>query len=101
MALVFYPRGGHPLLGLLAGLIFAAMFLSVMVRIGFLSVLLAQSISDLLRGSPMSFEPNVWYAHSTIIAVAVVAVLAIYGFRTSLGGQSAFRDLMAEERFAS
>jgi predicted Ser/Thr protein kinase len=49
----------------------------------------------ILVDSPITPDPSQWYFNRCVLAVAVCAVLAVYGFRTALAGKPAFGDLFA------
>ena len=68
----------------------------VFFRFGWVSILVGTFTNDLLRGFPLTTDPTVWYAHAPILAVLVCMALAVYGFKVSLGGRPAFKDLLAE-----
>ena len=66
-------------------------------RFGWVSVLVASFTGDLLIGYPLTLHLSAWYAHASILVIGVCAALALYGFRVSLAGRPAFKDLLAEE----
>jgi hypothetical protein len=47
----------------------------------------ATALSSLLFFVPMTFRSSVWYSSVGFAALAVVAAIALYGFKTSLGGR--------------
>ena len=61
LGFIYYPRGGEPVLGMLMGFVFFGIILSALARVGFLSVLIAQTINDVLRGWPLNPDTSVWY----------------------------------------
>ena len=58
---------------------------------------IASFTGDLLIGYPLTLHLSAWYAHASILVIGVCAALALYGFRVSLAGRPAFKDLLAEE----
>ena len=66
-------------------------------RFGWVSVLVATVTADLLNGYPLTTHLSAWCAHATILVVCLCLALALYGFKVSLGGRPAFRDLPAVE----
>jgi len=46
----------------------------------------------LLRSFPITYEVSSWTFSGTVVALAVVFGLAIYGLRIALAGQPLFRD---------
>ena len=74
---------------LLTGLVRDAVLpLFVLTRFGLLGGLTTTLVTGFLY-VPLTFR-SVWYAHVTWIVVFLVAAIALYGFRTALGGRRAF-----------
>lgn len=46
----------------------------------------------LLGGVPWTTSVSVWYASTTLLAIAAILAVAIYGFRTTLAGRPLWRD---------
>ena len=62
----------------------------ILKRFGFLP-LVAFGVSEAVLGSLIqTTHLGAWYAGSTIVGIVFVLALAIYGFKTSLGGQPIF-----------
>ena len=68
-------------------LFFAVMMMTVM-RCGLLSMVLALLTTTFVGYFPLGADLSVWYASEIIFTALVVLAMALYGFRTSLGGQS-------------
>jgi hypothetical protein len=79
-----------------------AMLLSVIlafifVRLGLLALsTLAWSIA-ILTGAPLTLDLSAWYADRSLIAMAALAGLALYGFYTSVGGKPLFGASLLED----
>jgi serine/threonine-protein kinase len=65
----------------------------VLLRIGVLAnatmLILGQSMTLL----PLTLDADAWYFGRSMVALLGIACLAVYGFRVSLGGRSAFGEL--------
>lgn len=57
----------------------------VLTRFGLLGGLATTLVTGLLF-NPLTFR-SVWYAHVTYIALFLVAAIALYAFKTALGGR--------------
>jgi hypothetical protein len=77
-------------------LVLAAIHWFVLFRFGLLPILVGATISDLLQNLPLTFDLTAWYAHVTLLTLAVVLGLAGWGFWVSLAGRPLFRDQILE-----
>jgi hypothetical protein len=66
----------------------------VLIRFGLVALASVSFVSGLLVNYPITWHLSAWYAPSGIFAIAVVAALAIYGFRTTLEGRPVFKGLL-------
>src|SRR5271157_3034058 len=71
-------------------LIFGVLAL-VLLRFGLLAAIVAYASFDLLSACPPTLDLSAWYIGLVFIPLAAVALIAIYGFRTSLAGRPLFR----------
>jgi hypothetical protein len=85
---VFLASG--PLTGLLMGVPFAALELLVLTRFGLLGFASYTLVAFLVTELPLTFDVSLWWAPRGFLAVAVVAAIGAYGFRTALAGRPAF-----------
>ena len=53
-------------------------------------------VADLLRHFPLTFDLSAWTSSSAVPAVLMIAALTAYGFKVSLAGRPAFKDLLAD-----
>jgi hypothetical protein len=58
----------------------------VMLRFGLIAAIFAYATKVILR-LPHTVDWSAWYAGTTLIPLFCLVLLAIYGFRTSLGGR--------------
>ena len=90
---VFVYASGFGLVGIVLSISF---WYLVFFRFGWVSVLVGTFIQDLLHGYPLTTDLSAWYAHASILAVVVCLALTVYGFKVSLAGRPAFKDLLVE-----
>ena len=69
----------------------------IAMRFGLLSFIVMNSVVILLDHTPLTFDANVWYASSGWLTLALLIVIAFYGFRTALAGHSVFEGMLARE----
>jgi Protein kinase domain len=65
----------------------ATILVFVVLRFGLLAVAVAGLVGTLLRLSPITLDFSRWYAGRSLFALAIVAALALIGFRFALGGR--------------
>jgi hypothetical protein len=58
----------------------------VMLRFGLIAAIFGYAIKSNLR-LPHTLDLSAWYAGTTAVPLILLALLALYGFRTSLGGR--------------
>jgi hypothetical protein len=87
VATFLVPQGSHVLtsfiflaLGIGGGLVWTAL------RYGLVPVAVAIAFMLLLRGLPLTFDLHVWYAESTVLALLITGLVAVYGFLTATRG---------------
>ena len=59
----------------------------VLLRFGLLAAIVANASLDLLNACPPTLDISAWYIGLVPIPLLAVALIAIYGFRTSLAGR--------------
>jgi len=95
---LLFGLGGHNLLG---NLLFAAMYSTLMLvvatRFGLLALVASQFFALLLTSFPMTTDFSVWYASSTIFALAAGLAVAAYAAYVSLAGQRVFKGELLRE----
>jgi serine/threonine-protein kinase len=88
----FWPAYSSPAVQAIFMLLSGGVFIGLLFRHGFLAVVVAWSVSFILLGMPMTYEVSSWIFGGTLMALAVVFGLAIYGLRIALAGRPLFRD---------
>jgi serine/threonine-protein kinase len=78
--------------GLILALPGAAFELLVLTRLGLLGFGSYYLVGFLLTELPLTFDASLWWAPRGFVALAVVAAIGAYGFRTALAGKPAFGD---------
>ncbi|HMZ23083.1 MAG TPA: hypothetical protein PLD20_34485, partial [Blastocatellia bacterium] len=85
----------HKMFWVLTGTVTAILFIVVMLRFGLLALASGTFVSAQLRVPLTDF--SAWYGGSALVMIAVVLVLTVYAFHTSLGGQKVFAGKLLEE----
>jgi serine/threonine-protein kinase len=66
------------------------LLVSVLIRFGFLAVAVVGYVLTVVNAFPLTFGPSTWYAGFGYAAFAIVAALALFGFKTAVGGRRIF-----------
>lgn len=82
----------NPWIDVPAILIVGALNIGVLLRYGMLALIVVDVISECLLGLPRTFDLSAWYAGIGLAPLAAVALVAIFGFRTSLAGRPVLRE---------
>jgi hypothetical protein len=78
------------------GLGFAVLYAFVLLRFGFLALITTSICAHLLLAIPRTFDFSMWYAGIGAAPVVIVALIALWGFRTGISDQGAgIRDANA------
>ena len=70
------------------GLLFAAIWYLLLIRVGVLAASTAIYVMQVLLVLPLTLDMHVWYAERTLIAFGLLGALLVYAFWISLGGKS-------------
>jgi serine/threonine-protein kinase len=62
----------------------------IMVRFGLLAQVVSGAVGLFIEHGLLTNDFGAWYGESSLVVVAAVSVLALWAFRTSLGGQPLF-----------
>jgi serine/threonine-protein kinase len=81
---------------LIQGMTYSAAFAWVVVRFGLLAALAGSFMRFVLMFLPWTLDFSAWYAARALPGALVVGGLLLLGFFKALGGQSLFRDPLAE-----
>jgi eukaryotic-like serine/threonine-protein kinase len=92
------PIGGEDAsLGWITGGLRALMILLVLTRGGLLPLASALFFMFILIEVPITLDVTAWYASRAVPVVVVLVAVAIYGFRTSLGGKPMFGSSLLDD----
>ncbi len=80
----------NPALDIAANVVSIGVGLFVAFRFGLLPFAISGLVVATLAIGPLTFDTSAWYAGNTLVVLTIVGGLALYGFRTSLGGRPAF-----------
>jgi serine/threonine-protein kinase len=97
MTLLGAQSGEHPSIDWLFAMLSAALTLFVLLRLGLLAAGFMQFFATAFYLFPMTTDFSAWYAGTTIFALAVMVILVLYGFHTSLAGQRLFSGSLVED----
>src|SRR2546423_20417 len=97
MTLLGSVTGEHPSVDWLFGMLSAALVLVVLLRFGLLAAVFMQFFGLAFFFFPMTTDFSAWYAGSTAFGLAACLALILFGFRTSLAGQTLFRGSLVED----
>jgi serine/threonine-protein kinase len=76
----------RPDLSFVVGIAGSVLLAVVILRFGLIAAMFGLAIQDILR-LPHMLDFSAWYAGIAAVPLALLAALAIYGFRTALGGR--------------
>jgi serine/threonine-protein kinase len=100
-AVVGLARPGLPIgLKLIVGLsflLFIAVLIACMLRLGLLSVIGAAFLTNALLAAPLTTDFSRWYAGPALVSVFAVMAVALWAFYISLAGRKLFRDSVLGE----
>jgi hypothetical protein len=65
----------------------------VLLRVGVLANATMLILGQYMTLLPLTLDADAWYFGRSLVALLGIACLAVYGFRVSLGGRSAFGEL--------
>jgi len=88
----FWPTYSSPTVYLIFVSLNVAIFMSVLFRYGFLALVVTNAVLFLLMGIPMTYQVSSWTFGGTVVALALVLGLTLYGLRIALAGRPLFRD---------
>jgi hypothetical protein len=78
--------GVHSWIALPIGLAFACFFAFVLLRFGFLALIVANICAHLTMAIPRTFDFSLWYAPIGAAPLIIVAIIAVYGYRIAVSG---------------
>lgn len=78
----------HPVIDCPYNAFINGLFAFMLVRFGLLCSIIGYFCFSLVIAYPVCFDLTAWYASAAIFPLFVVGAIAVYGFRTTLGGRS-------------
>jgi hypothetical protein len=90
------PKGEIIALNFGFAVIVTALLLAVMFRFGLLAGSVGLLAHAMLESAPIGMGLGSWPTSRTLLVLGLVFGVGLFGFARSLGGRSAFRDLLAE-----
>ena len=81
-----------PLIGWPVNIVFFGVMVLVLMRYGLLALVVGMFLSIFIGSFPLGTNFSAWYASQIVYTVAVVLVVALFGFRSALAGQSLFAE---------
>jgi serine/threonine-protein kinase len=92
---ILITRGSFAMIPVIA--LYSLMVVFVLYRFGLLAIAFTLFVSHLWVFFPVTTELTAWYATDFAIALAICTALTLYGFYTSLAGQSLFSGKLLED----
>jgi predicted Ser/Thr protein kinase len=93
VAVIFKGSGiVNPWIDVPAILLICALNIGVLLRYGMLALMVVGLISSCLLDLPRTFDFSAWYAGIGFAPLVAVALVAFFGFRTSLAGRPILRE---------
>ena len=65
-----------------------ALFVGMLIRFGLLCNVIGNFCYTLIATAPVTMDLSAWYSFSSVFPLLLVLAVAIYGFRTTMGGRS-------------
>jgi hypothetical protein len=93
---LLFPIGFDPV-GWVGALIFSSLAVFVMIHFGLLALVANFMFYNILQNFPLTTQGSAWYAGISLTGILLMAVIALYGFYTSLGGRPVFGGAVLEE----
>ena len=82
----------HAAVGSLFSAAVAALTVYILIRYGLVAVAVLLFVSALLLSFPLTLDFSKWYAGQSLVALATVLALAVFGFREALAGRAVLRE---------
>ncbi|HEY0591444.1 MAG TPA: hypothetical protein VGF40_18510, partial [Thermoanaerobaculia bacterium] len=87
----------YPSLEWTARLVFAGGLVWAMVRYGLVALTAATLTETCFDNFPITLDPGVWYFDRSLLALALIFGLALFGFVRALGGHALFGQPVLED----
>jgi serine/threonine-protein kinase len=89
--------GEHLAVEWTGGLVHAVLLFAVLTRGGLLAFVTSLYFLYCLQEAPLTVDPSAWVFAQVVPFALVLSTLALYGFRTSVGGQPLFGRALLED----
>ena len=90
------PRGELLALNLGLAIVSTLLLMFVLMRFGLLAAGIGVLTNTVLQSAPLGMGLGSWPASRTVLVLAIVLGVGLYGFARSLGGRPAISDVLAE-----
>jgi hypothetical protein len=91
LAGMYAPNEVNPFIGWPVNILFFGLMLFTLMQFGLLALAVSIFLAVFLNQFPLSTDFSVWYAGDVAFTVIVTVAIAVFGFRTALGGQPLFK----------
>jgi hypothetical protein len=92
-----FPIENYPVLEWPVRLIIGAIMATVMVRFGLLALAALGLTESMFDVFPITLDPGVWYFDRSLLALALLTGLAVFGFVRALGEHALFGEPVLED----
>jgi hypothetical protein len=89
--------GINPVIDIPVALVSSVVGIFVLLRFGILGLATALFTNMLISNALPVMDPSRWYFRSSALVLVILAALAVYGFRTALGGRPVFGRAMLDD----
>jgi len=93
---LFTYRETHPEFAWISNALQLVVIFALFLRGGLLATTAAFYVMFTLQGAPLTRDLSAWYAPSTIVILVALFGIALFAFRSALGGRPAFSGLLRE-----
>lgn len=90
LTLAISVRGDTPAVELVCAAVIATIGVLLLVRVGLLAIYAEAVVALLLQTQPITIDMSAWYAGRSLIALAMLGAIGVYGFHTALAGRPLF-----------
>jgi hypothetical protein len=94
---VLFAGGRSAAIAVVVGLILNSLSVFLLIRLGLLALVASVVFGFCFLNLPLTTQGSAWYAGITLTAILLMAVMAFYGFYTSLGGRPLFGGAVLED----
>jgi serine/threonine-protein kinase len=89
--------GENPSIDLPFAAVASALTLFILLRFGMLALVFTQFFILMFNFFPITTDFSAWYAGGTIFCLTVATALILFGFKSSLAGQTLFRGSLVDD----